>query len=282
MSEQPVTRRVVVGFDGSAHSQAALRWAAMEAVARAGELLVVTACRDDLSGKQAWQRTFIDGLPEPPQQLSQLVVRESPAQSLISIAGSDLLVVGAASRGRVGSFVLGSVAFSCSEHAAGPVVVVRSAMAFDSASAVKRPVIAAMDDSAGAKQALRFAGEESRIHGWPLTAVHVLYRDYLMEQATDHPTPRDAALLGPDESAWVQLKRAVETHLPADLTAAPIVLIGDPVDALTVRSAAAALVAVGRSGGSHRMDAMLGSVRMGLLQRSACPVAVVPASAYGP
>ncbi len=284
MSAQTDIHRVVVGLDGSAHSQAALHWAAMEAAARDVDLVVVTACRDGDAGKVGWQRRFIDALSSQPVRLRQLVVREPAADALIRIAGHGVLVVGAASRGRVGSFVLGSVAFACSQEALGPVVVVRDGMAaVDTPSGAALPVVAAVNDSACAVQALRFAGEESRLHDWPLLAVHVLYRDYLIEeQATDSRHVRDGNLLDTGESAWVQLKAAISSGLPGDVTAVPTVLVGDPVQELIARSAGAALVTVGRSGAGHRMDAMLGSVRTGLLQHAQCPVAVVPETACNP
>jgi len=142
---QGAASRVVVGVDGSAGSVSALRFAAAEAVLRGGELHVVHAWIDSLSGfggapwarpatplrelarttlRESLQAASERGLPDVQVRAETLEGVEWDVLTEVSQA-ADLLVVGA--RGRSGGFgsLLGSVSLRCISHAPCPVAVVR-------------------------------------------------------------------------------------------------------------------------------------------------------------
>ena len=137
--------RVVVGVDGSAGSTAALRFAEAEARLRGGELHVVHAWTDTVSGyggppwarpvttlreqaddvlRESLQSAWRNG--SPGVQVRAETLEGVEWDVLTEVAGAaDLLVVG--SRGRTGwsSLLLGSVSLRCVSYAPCPVAVVR-------------------------------------------------------------------------------------------------------------------------------------------------------------
>ncbi|MEX5719515.1 universal stress protein [Geodermatophilus maliterrae] len=142
--QQPASR-VVVGVDGSAGSAAALRFAEAEARLRGGELHVVHAWTDTVSGYGGppWERPVTtlreqaDGVlreslqsawqsGSPGVQVRAETVEGVEWDVLTEVAeAADLLVVG--SRGRSGwsSLLLGSVGLRCIAYSPCPVAVVR-------------------------------------------------------------------------------------------------------------------------------------------------------------
>ena len=141
---------IVVGFDGSAPAEAALRWAAAEATLRGVELHVVRAWglvdelaaalsgREDVSGPvppvseleaNALRRLEDDVTALLPADDRPAVryhaVQDHPVEALLEAAArAELLVVGPRGRGRMAELVLGSVSLACVHRAACPVVVV--------------------------------------------------------------------------------------------------------------------------------------------------------------
>ncbi|MBM7808240.1 nucleotide-binding universal stress UspA family protein [Geodermatophilus bullaregiensis] len=143
---QEPASRVVVGVDGSAGSVAALRFAEAEARLRGGELHVVHAWTDTVSGyggppwerpvttlreqadavlRQSMQSAWRDAAPDV--QVRAETVEGVEWDVLTEVAeAADLLVVG--SRGRTGwsSLLLGSVGLRCLTFSPCPVAVVRT------------------------------------------------------------------------------------------------------------------------------------------------------------
>jgi nucleotide-binding universal stress UspA family protein len=142
---QEPASRVVVGVDGSTGSAAALRFAAAEARLRGGELHVVHAWLDTVSGyggppwalsdttlreqadatlRESVQDAWRDGPPGVEVRAETLEGVEWDVLTEVAEA-ADLLVVG--SRGRTGwsSLLLGSVGLRCITYAPCPVAVVR-------------------------------------------------------------------------------------------------------------------------------------------------------------
>jgi nucleotide-binding universal stress UspA family protein len=143
----PVVARIVVGFDGSDHARAALRWAADHARATKAELHVVHAwhpayvgagpfglatgglegARDAagarLDGAMEWLRSL--ELARPP--VASLVEGGAAAALIEKAADAELVVVGARGLGGFAGLVLGSVSDQVSRHAPCPVVVVPGA-----------------------------------------------------------------------------------------------------------------------------------------------------------
>ncbi|MFI0828056.1 universal stress protein [Streptomyces roseolus] len=141
-SSDPVPR-VVVGVDGSASSQAALRWAAGQARLIGGTVEAV--CAWDTPSESGWAGPATEpgfdleearrGSAEEirtvfgedrPVEVREMLVRGDPSEVLVRASeGAELLVVGSRGRGGFARAMLGSVSQRCAQHAACPVVVVR-------------------------------------------------------------------------------------------------------------------------------------------------------------
>lgn len=133
--------RIVVGFDGSADAERAVRWAAAQARARHAVLEVVHAydfpylerlgadaqrlLRDEATATaHAGRRLACDA--EPDLTVEVTVAPGSTAGVLVERAtGADLLVVGHQGANRGHHRILGSTATRCVQHAPCSVVVVR-------------------------------------------------------------------------------------------------------------------------------------------------------------
>jgi nucleotide-binding universal stress UspA family protein len=135
---------IVVGADGSRHSQRALEWAMREAATRHAPLTVVTVYqvnagfwggkasdpRDDVSGTHA---SAIEQAGKAASQLGGLkppavtirCVRGAPADELLKAAGdADMLVVAARGTGGFARLSLGSVATLLAHHARCPLAII--------------------------------------------------------------------------------------------------------------------------------------------------------------
>jgi len=136
-----MTYRIVVGVDGSEHSEAALRWSLAEAQAHdGGELTAVFAWqlpfvsfpgafdREELeqAGKEFIVNFVSKIVPTPPVPLITLVAEGDPAASLIKASEqADLLVVGTRGRSPWAGLLLGSVSQRCAAGAPCPVVLIK-------------------------------------------------------------------------------------------------------------------------------------------------------------
>jgi nucleotide-binding universal stress UspA family protein len=134
---------IVVGVDGSPHSQKALDWALDEAALRKAHLTVLAVAP---AAASFWTHSGqFSPAPETVERLNQEadeVVKEAvsrhghqqatvrtlsgvPAEELIKASeGADLLVVGARGAGGFKRLAMGSVSSQVSRHAHCPVVVV--------------------------------------------------------------------------------------------------------------------------------------------------------------
>lgn len=138
--------RIVVGIDGSAESENALRWANRLAPTLGAHIRTVIAwqCPPVVGSElgpvpyfpDAWdprdtaQRIMERTVSEvfkttPPDGFSQLVLEGSPVRVLLEAsAGATLLVLGSRGLGGFAGMLLGSVSRACAEHAKCPVLVV--------------------------------------------------------------------------------------------------------------------------------------------------------------
>jgi nucleotide-binding universal stress UspA family protein len=151
MTEQPSggsKPRIVVGVDGSASSEQALRWALRQAKLTGATIEAVIAWHFPfISGGYTWpptgimvsapdfrkvaERVLADTVSRAtsgdlPSPVTQEVLEGDAAAVLIrESAGADLLVVGSRGHGGLAEAMLGSVGQHCVHHAPCPVVIVR-------------------------------------------------------------------------------------------------------------------------------------------------------------
>jgi nucleotide-binding universal stress UspA family protein len=134
---------IVVGVDGSAHSDRALEWAAEEAAVRRLPLTVIIVYSlgspswfedDGDPGERARQvareavEKTLTRLGDDPGIL--VTVRAEPGNPsdvlLVAAQGADMIVVGARGGGGFARLLLGSVSSQLAHHAGCPIVVIPS------------------------------------------------------------------------------------------------------------------------------------------------------------
>ena len=138
---------IIVGIDGSGHSQRALEWALKEAALRHVPVTVLTvhqAVRDNLgfiasypgdleltakaeAAAQAETEKVLAALGSSrPESVTVSGVNGIPARELIKAGeGADMIVVGSRGVGGFSRLLMGSVATQVAQHAPCPVVIVR-------------------------------------------------------------------------------------------------------------------------------------------------------------
>lgn len=267
MDENILTKRVIVGYDGSPPADGALLWA-IDAAARtrAALLVVVAQPRLDLPGLPGRGQSLLDasGLAD----VAIETIDEPAARALREVAGaSDLLVVGSLGHGRVAGTLVGSVSRSLVHRAPCPVVVVRPARSSST------DIVVGIDGSPDSILALSWACHRARTSYATVVALHG-YRSGVSGGGLGAPVDGDLA---------DHVVRA-ETRLRDWIDHAPI------LDAATVRAEAVALppaellvdasehagmVVVGARGRGAMPGVHLGSVADHVVARAHCPVAVV-------
>lgn len=132
--------RIVVGVDGSASGNEALRWAARLAPTLGATIELVNAWEYPISDMSMplpaldWEQIGKDTVAEsvrevfgdaPPEGLTTTVAWGHPAQTLLEASrGASMLIVGSRGLGGFAGLLLGSVSRNVAEHAACPVLVV--------------------------------------------------------------------------------------------------------------------------------------------------------------
>ena len=127
-------KKIVIGFDGSDGSRAALDWAAHEAVLRDVELEAVRAWTpgefgtDEEMGEYTQshlEKELSDIVTDPAVRWSAVAERGAAAKILLERAKeAQMLVVGSRGHGTISGLLLGSVSSQVATHSGSPVVVI--------------------------------------------------------------------------------------------------------------------------------------------------------------
>lgn len=260
-----MNQKIVIGFDGSSGSQAALTWALNEAhrtgvaaeLVYADEWPVWQAAASMVPSPalrpESYVDEVIDGMLEravtaahrshPDVPVSATTVRALASTALASRSDrAGMIVLGTRDHTALAG-MLGSVGASVGAHAHCPVVVVHGRVAGSG------PVIAAVDGSPLTPAVLRFAAAQAAGHRAVLRVVH------LQEGAGNHLTAVREEFAG---------LRIEADEVP-----------GSPMDALVDAGAKARLLVVGSRGHGAVRGLFLGSASRHALRHAACPVAIV-------
>ena len=281
-----IIRDIVVGVDGSAESDAALRWAALEAQRHGARL---TALHASEPGQHGIHTPLEDAYQQDLQRIAQAIVDSavtevrsvaptvrawgettsgSAAEGLIRATHTGaMVVVGSRGRGGFAGLLLGSVSQHVATHATGPVVIVR-----DGASRADGPIVVGVDEG---DVALAAAFEEAALWAARIVVLHA----YL-------PAVRTWGLDLPPEPEDEQARRTTESDRLAAIVApwrdkfpaVPVEVVaveGQAAARLVDASATAQLVVVGSRGRGGFAGLLLGSVGLHLLHHAGCPVLIV-------
>jgi nucleotide-binding universal stress UspA family protein len=270
--------RIVVGVDGSAAADRALRWAVREARLRAAEVEVVHCFVAHGAGAVAraqqhqhaqarleavTARNRVD-LDEVTWHGAVVPVVAVPSTGLIAAAAdADLLVVGARGAEGFQRLRLGSTGFRSAARATVPVAVISAdGGAAAEAEDVHRALVVGVDDSAPARRALRWALAEATRRAVPVTVAH----------AYQPAGPDDAARA---EAAAQGLLRTMDV----DGSAVPVTAVaarGTPASVLLELTCSDHVLVVGARGAGPESDLPFGSVSHQCLHHACGPTVIVP------
>jgi nucleotide-binding universal stress UspA family protein len=285
--------RVVVGYDTSTASEAAVRWAAAEAAARGWQLDVVHAWgfagREGGGAGSSWLGRQVQAQVQEVADEGAVVAREAAADvdargvvvhgpaaaALVRHAeAARLVVAGRHGAGRFADGLLGSVTSGVLHHAPCPVVVVPEE---SHAREGGDPVLVGFDGSPGSFGALEEACEQARVHGtdvsvvtaWSATGETSSVSYWVL--AYPNRSPAEVAV----EDAERVLERAQSWSASRhDVAISCDLAEGRAAEVLTRRSRHASLVVVGTRGRGGFTSLVLGSTSRAVVQRAHCPVLV--------
>ncbi|MGB7450157.1 MAG: universal stress protein [Ornithinimicrobium sp.] len=289
-------RPIVVGYDGSSPSEAALQWAARAAEHQGRSLTVLHAAErityTQDAGSGVWKGDEVLAEAAEVAQFGADKVAESFPDLEVSTTSSlfsakvalgevsthaSMMVLGSHGRSRIGTLLLGSTAYAIAGYSRCPVVIVR-----DGASELPgpdRPVVVGINGTGGSDRAVETAIDVAREWGSPLVLA-----------TTWAPAPADPWDRGPagyssaaEASADYEAKaheantRALEevgtTH--EDLQVGGKVLEGHPVEALTRAGGSSGLLVLGTRGHGTLAGSILGSTSLGVLHQATVPIMIV-------
>ena len=279
---------VVVGVDGSKDGLIALDWAVAAAARRRWPVRVVNVVDDETPGElaPAMVRLLVpdDGsevIEDAAAELSRLgtdaarmeIRRGYPADVLLAM-GRDggLLVIGRRGRDGFAELATGSVSQVCAALAEVPVVVVPDQWSPDAPPHGR--VVIGLDGTAGSVAALEFAAQEATNTAAALLAVRAV--------KLPETYPAEDFWLDPEAAGWSpQVDHEPDEQLApirerfTELKIETCVAAGHPVQVLAKESAAADLLVVGGAGRKVFTGLRMGSVSRGLVDHTACPLAII-------
>jgi nucleotide-binding universal stress UspA family protein len=291
MSDNPETRSIVVGYDGSPQARDAL--AVGTALARAtGDRIVLARAygpRFLMSQAELDERERAIG-----EQLGRvaegIASDESPAVECIAVPGSSAagalhelaeverpraLVLGSCHRGVAGRVLMGSVAERLLHGSPCPVVVAPRWAAEGEAPALGT-VCVAFDGGAEGWAALQRGAQIAAAGGAHLRVVMVIPP---LAGTPTMPVLPQGVVVQRDRQAQIELARAVAS-VAERLEAEPHLERGDPARLLAEHARRDVdLLVTGSRGYGPLGRVLLGSVSTALMRSAPCPVMVVPRTA---
>jgi nucleotide-binding universal stress UspA family protein len=290
MSEPRTGYGIVVSIDGSPQSEAAVRWAAHDAVLRQVSVtlmhviapVVVRWPAASMQGSyNKWQEENAQEVldqalktlrasaseSELPEARTEVVHSTRVLQGLVDASHeAQMIVVGSRGMGAFSRLVLGSVSSGLAHHAHCPVAIIHA----DEAPDATLPVVVGIDGSPTSEAATALAFDEAARRGVDLVVLHA-WSDATVTEAlgTDWQQYED-------EARKVVAERLAGWHdRYPDVTVQQRIVRDRPARWLIDESQRAQLVVVGSHGRGGFRGMLLGSVSAAVIQASKTPVIVV-------
>lgn len=286
---------IVVGVDGSSHSDQALDWAVGQAVLEKRPLVILHAMDVLGPGQTTWldraavDRTQLTEALEasgrdvldravsrartsaPELDVCPVLSPSDPRNALLAQAvGAATMVVGSRGRGPVASLLLGSVGVAVSQHARCPVVVIRPR----EADGLHEGVLVGVDGTALDRNVVEFAFRTASLRALPLTVLHCFW-DAAHLGRDEHDVADDEA--GLDDKRLLLRKAVSEAaekfpDVPCRLELAR----GFADRQLIERAKPMDIVVVGSRRPGQLQDLGFSSLSPTVVEHAQCAVAVVP------
>ena len=272
-------RLIVVGFDGSARAAGTVQYAVDLAAERHGRLLVVTALRvpygpaglvagafDHAQHAAAARIRLAMSQVQVPRWMlvDELVTEGDPARVLAEVdASADVLVIGRHHAEFLSQLFAQSVASAVVASAVRPVIVVPPG--WDRRPFANSPIVVALDGETAADTVLAFAFAEAEFRKTSVWALHVVSKG-LDDPGFDAERTNLAEILAGNLQDYPDVR--VRMRLVPDHPTGQIVRL----------STAAGLVVVGEPH-RFRVGSWARSVAGTVLDRTNCPLAIVPKTA---
>jgi nucleotide-binding universal stress UspA family protein len=288
MDEVPTDYGILVGVDGSAESDAAIRWATREATMRGVPITLMhvvppipewpTPSRQSEIAEvweqnahdvieQARKTVVASGGESDPPDLRAEVVSSTVAPTLIHASQhARMIVMGSRGMGALGRFLLGSVSSGLVHHAHCPVAIIH---ADEGSGDDKAPILVGVDGSPASEGAIELAFEEASRRGADLVALHawsdvgvfpILGMDWREYEA------QGAEVLAERLAGW-------QEQYP-DVRVQRRLVCDKPAHWLLEESEHAQLVVVGSHGRGGFPGMLLGSVISALAQSAKAPLII--------
>ncbi len=295
MASVSATRPIVVGYDGSDPSEAALQWAARAADQQGRKLVILHAAErityTQDAGSGLWKNEdVIADAKEIAGEGRNTVLQDFPDLE-VDVAGSlfsakvalgersttaSMMVLGSHGRGRIGAMLLGSTAYSVAGYSRCPVVVVRAGSGTDTLPGPDKPVVVGMNGTGGSERAVDIGADVAREWGAPLLVATVWAPPSGNRKPAGYDSVEAAksALQDAAEKANADmLQRATTAH--SDIQIDGTVIEGHRVDGLIEAGERGGLLVVGTHGQGSLAGSSLGATTLGVLSQSSAPVMVV-------
>ncbi len=291
MSSKSKDYGIIVGVDGSAASDAAVSWAAHDAVIRGLPLTLIhvedpaastwsqAPLLEELAGwQEAEGRSILTNASKIAHDtaddnaqipISGELLFSATVSTLLDLSkDAELIVVGTNGRGALTRGLLGSVSSGLVRHAHCPVAVIRDEEPRIPHFA-QAPVLLGIDGSSASKLATAIAFDEASRRRVDLIALHAWsYREIIELPGVDW-----SAVEAEEERLLAVALAGLQERYP-DVTVHKLLVCDRPARALVETSQSAQLVVLGSHGRNAFTRMLLGSVSNAVVQSVSMPVIV--------
>lgn len=288
----PVHLGILVGVDGSEHSDLAVDWAAQEASTTRRPLTLAHGCGEVSSaptpallpdehgvragllehGRTVTAAARARALAVDPHLEVSEVVETTEARALLleRSVHAEMLVVGSRGRGLLERLLLGSVSTAVARHCEVPLVVVRPP------GAAHAGVLVADDATPASRTVLEFAYQQADQRHLPLTVLHCSTAVWGLPPGPGEDPGSVRAALWNDERIDLAESIAGLAEKYPDVVVRSQVGRGFPEAVVPLASSTMDLVVVGSRHRTALQRLLAGAVSTVVVEHASCPVAVVP------